>query len=103
VLWDQALFNIFISDLEGAVNSTLITHPDDSEFGGAAESQRGQRNDTNGTQRPLRGAYLVSEALAHIKQNAKNTLCSGSTSTVQVAVARQMQVKSSPRLNGKKQ
>lgn len=37
--WDQALFNIFISDLEGAVNSTLITHPDDSEFGGAAESQ----------------------------------------------------------------
>lgn len=39
VLGDQALFNIFISDLEGAVNSTLITHPDDSEFGGAAESQ----------------------------------------------------------------
>lgn len=37
--WDKALFNIFISDLEGAVNSTLITHPDDPEFGGAAESQ----------------------------------------------------------------
>lgn len=36
---DEALFNIFISDLEGAVNSTLIKFPDDTNFGGATESQ----------------------------------------------------------------
>lgn len=36
---DPVLFNIFISDLEGAVNGTLIKFPDETKFGGAAESQ----------------------------------------------------------------
>ena len=36
---DHVLFNIFISDLKGAVNSTLIKFPDDTKFGGATESQ----------------------------------------------------------------
>ena len=35
----QVLFNIFISDLEGTVNSSLIKFPDDTKFGGAAKSQ----------------------------------------------------------------
>lgn len=48
---DQVLFHIFISDLEGAVNSTLIPFPDDTEFGGATESQGGRRDDTNGISR----------------------------------------------------
>lgn len=83
---DQVLVNIFISDLEGAVNSTLIKFPDDADFGGA--TGKSMRTEIWCRWGPRRPAGRVSKKKLRTSRypGTLSTLCPTTGRTMQVAL-----------------